>query len=116
MTARRNSAGANFKFRRNYTMLLSSLVNSTALQELPHLQIQPLSSMIDFIRAEDLHLMSHFLLLVADLARANTTEFHSCEHDGIFAAAAKIINRMSGLERKFIMLNSTKVQINAIQI
>ena len=41
MTARRNSAGANFKFRRNHTMLLSSLVNSTALQELPHLQIQP---------------------------------------------------------------------------
>ena len=74
-------------------MLLSSLVNSTALQELPHLRIQPLSSMIDFIRAEDLRLMPRFLLLVA--------EFHSCEHDGIFAAAAKIINRMSGLERKF---------------
>ena len=60
MTARRNSAGANFKFRRNCTMLLSSLVNSTALQELPHLQIQPLSSMIDFIRAEDLRLDTAF--------------------------------------------------------
>ena len=60
--------------------------------------------------------MSHFLLLVADFTRANTTEFHLCEHGGSFAAAAKIINRMSGLERKFIMLNSTKVQINAIQI
>ena len=45
--------------------------------------------------------MSHFLLLVADFTRANTTEFHSCEHDGIFAVAAKIINQMSGLERKF---------------
>ena len=55
--------------------------------------------------------MSHFLLLVADFTRANTTEFHSCEHDGIFAAAAKIINRMSGLERKFIMLNSTKAKL-----
>ncbi len=82
-------------------MLLSSLANSTVLQELPHLQIQPLSSMIDFIRAEDLRLMSCFLLLVADFTRANATEFHSCEHDGIFEAAAKFINRMSGLERKF---------------
>ena len=101
MTARRNSAGANFKFRRNCTMLLSSLANSTALQELPHLQIQPLSSMIDFIRAEDLRLMPRFLLLVTDFARANATEFRSCEHGGFFAVAAKIINRMSGLERKF---------------
>ena len=102
MTARRNSAGANFKFRRNHTMLLSSLVNSTALQELPHLQIQPLSSMIDFIRVEDLRLMPRFLLLVADFTRANTTEFHLCEHGGgFFAVAAKFINRMSGLERKF---------------
>ena len=57
--------------------------------------------MTDFIRAEDLRLMPRFLLLVADFTRANTTEFHSCEHDGIFAAAAKFINRMSGLERKF---------------
>ncbi|EEV19023.1 hypothetical protein [Campylobacter gracilis] len=45
--------------------------------------------------------MSHFLLLVADFTRANTTEFHSCEHGGFFAVAAKFINRMSGLERKF---------------
>lgn len=60
--------------------------------------------------------MSHFLLLVADFTRANTTEFHSCEHDGIFAAVAKFINQTSGLQRKFIMLNSTKAQINAIQI
>lgn len=57
--------------------------------------------MIDFTRGEDLRLMSHFLLLAADLARANATEFHSCEHDGIFATATKFINRMSGLERKF---------------
>lgn len=75
MTARRNLAGANFKFHHNCTMLLSSLANSTALQELPHLQIQPLSSMIDFIRAEDLRLMPRFLLLVTDFARANATEF-----------------------------------------
>ena len=45
--------------------------------------------------------MSRFLLLVADFARANATEFHLCEHGGSFAVAAKIINRMSGLERKF---------------
>jgi len=74
MTARRNSAGANFKFCCNCTMLLSSLANSTALQELPHLQIQPLSSMTDFTRCEDLRLMPRFLLLVADFARANATE------------------------------------------
>ena len=49
--------------------------------------------MTDFPRGEDLRLMPHFLLSVA--------EFHSCEHDGIFAVAAKIINRMSRLERKF---------------
>ena len=60
--------------------------------------------------------MPRFLLLVADFTRANATEFHLCEHGGFFAVAAKFINRMSGLERKFIMLNSTKVQINAIQI
>jgi len=52
--------------------------------------------------------MPRFLLSVA--------EFRSCEHGGFFAVAAKIINQMSGLERKFIMLNSTKAQINAIQI
>ena len=57
--------------------------------------------MIDFIRAEDLRLMPRFLLLVADFTRANTTEFHLCEHGGFFAVAAKIINQMSGLERKF---------------
>ena len=57
--------------------------------------------MIDFTRDEDLRLMSRFLLLVADFARANATEFHSCEHGGFFAVAAKIINQMSGLERKF---------------
>ena len=45
--------------------------------------------------------MSRFLLLVADFARANATEFHLCEHGGFFPVAAKIINRMSGLERKF---------------
>ncbi len=45
--------------------------------------------------------MPRFLLLVADFTRANATEFHLCEHDGIFAVAAKFINRMSGLERKF---------------
>lgn len=72
--------------------------------------------MTDFIRAEDLRLIPRFLLLVADFTRANTTEFHSCEQGGFFAAAVKIINRTSGLERKFIMLNSTKAQINAIQI
>jgi len=32
---------------------------------------------------------------------ANTAEFHLCEHGGFFAVAAKIINQMSGLERKF---------------
>ena len=55
--------------------------------------------------------MLHFLLLVADFTRANTTEFHSCEHDRIVAVAAKFINRMSGLERKFynaIMLKFRK--------
>ena len=52
--------------------------------------------------------MPRFLLSVA--------EFLSCEHDGIFAAVAKFINQTSGLQRKFIMLNSTKAQINAIQI
>ena len=67
--------------------------------------------MIDFTRGEDLRLMSHFLLLVADFTRANATEFHLCEHGGFFAAAAKFINRMSGLERKFynaIMLKFRK--------
>ena len=49
--------------------------------------------MIDFTRSEDLRLMPRFLLSVA--------EFLSCEHGGFFAVAAKIINRMSGLERKF---------------
>lgn len=57
--------------------------------------------MTDFTRGEDLRLMSHFLLLVADFARANATEFHLCEHGGLFAVAAKIINQMSGLECKF---------------
>lgn len=55
--------------------------------------------------------MSRFLLLVADFARANATEFRSCEHGGFFAVAAKIINQMSGLERKFynaIMLKLRK--------
>ena len=37
--------------------------------------------------------MPRFLLSVA--------EFHLCEHGGFFAVAAKIINQMSGLERKF---------------
>ena len=37
--------------------------------------------------------MSRFLLSVA--------EFLLCEHGGFFAVAAKIINQMSGLERKF---------------
>ena len=67
--------------------------------------------MTDFIRAEDLRLMLRFLLSVADFARANATEFHSCEHDGFFAVAAKFINQMSGLERKFynaIMLKFRK--------
>ena len=45
--------------------------------------------------------MSRFLLLVADFARANATEFHLCEHGGFFVVAAKIINRLNGLERKF---------------
>gem|GEM_PF-7018313 len=45
--------------------------------------------------------MPRFLLLVADFTRANATEFHLCGHDGFFEAAAKFINRMSGLERKF---------------
>ena len=49
--------------------------------------------MTDFTRREDLRLMSRFLLSVA--------EFRSCKCDGIFAAAAKFINRMNGLERKF---------------
>ena len=49
--------------------------------------------MTDFIRREDLCLISRFMLSVA--------EFRSCEHGGFFAAAVKIINRTSGLERKF---------------
>lgn len=64
--------------------------------------------MTDFTSGEDLRLMSRFLLLVADFTRANTTEFHSREHGGFFAAAAKFINQTSGLERKFIILNSAK--------
>ena len=55
--------------------------------------------------------MPRFLLSVADFARANATEFHLCEHDGIFAAVAKFINQTSGLQRKFIMLNSTKAKL-----
>ena len=57
--------------------------------------------MTDFTRAEDLRLIPRFLLLVADSARANATEFYLCEHGGFFAVAAKIINQMIGLERKF---------------
>ena len=52
-----------------------------------------------------------FLLLVSDFTRANTTEFHSCEHGRIVAVAAKIINQTRGLERKFynaIMLKFRK--------
>ena len=64
--------------------------------------------MTDFIRAEDLRLDTAF--------SAISGGFHSCEHDGIFAAVAKFINQTSGLQRKFIMLNSTKAQINAIQM
>ena len=57
--------------------------------------------MTDFTRGEDLRLIPRFLLLVADFARANATEFHLCEHGRFSAVAAKIINQTSGLERKF---------------
>lgn len=89
-------------------MLLSSLANSTVLQELPHLQIQPLSSMTEFYPQRG-------FALDAALS-AISGGFRSCKCDGIslvrtrriFAVAAKIINRLNGLERKFIILNSAK--------